>query len=166
MSAFVLTDNQTMLPTARASTWSAATTPPCARRTWRSYATAPERWREFAELGWFALALPEADGGLGGSIGWTWRAGRGTGLRPGWWSLAGQRGAGRRCLLARAGTAMQRAAAESLAAGDKRLALTVWERGARLRCDAGRHHGGCAMARVGTSTARRTFVLGAGGAMA
>lgn len=25
----------------------------------------PDRWREFAELGWLALALPEADGGMG-----------------------------------------------------------------------------------------------------
>ena len=28
----------------------------------------PERWTEFARLGWLALALPEDDGGLGGSI--------------------------------------------------------------------------------------------------
>ena len=28
----------------------------------------PERWEEFAELGWLALPVPEEDGGLGGSI--------------------------------------------------------------------------------------------------
>ncbi len=28
----------------------------------------PARWREFAELGWLALPLPEADGGLGGGL--------------------------------------------------------------------------------------------------
>jgi alkylation response protein AidB-like acyl-CoA dehydrogenase len=28
----------------------------------------PARWREFAEMGWLALAIPEADGGLGGSL--------------------------------------------------------------------------------------------------
>jgi len=28
----------------------------------------PERWEEFAELGWLALPVPEEDGGLGGSM--------------------------------------------------------------------------------------------------
>lgn len=28
----------------------------------------PERWSEFAEFGWLALAVPEEDGGLGGSM--------------------------------------------------------------------------------------------------
>ena len=29
---------------------------------------ATQRWREFADMGWLALPLPEADGGLGGSL--------------------------------------------------------------------------------------------------
>ena len=29
---------------------------------------APERWSEFADMGWLGLPLPEADGGLGGSL--------------------------------------------------------------------------------------------------
>lgn len=28
----------------------------------------PQKWREFGELGWLGVALPEADGGLGGSL--------------------------------------------------------------------------------------------------
>ena len=28
----------------------------------------PERWREFAEMGWLGVAVPEADGGLGGGL--------------------------------------------------------------------------------------------------
>ena len=164
MSAFVLTDNQAMLAeSARkyvergydAAVRKASLAAP--------YATAPERWREFAELGWLALALPEADGGLGGSTADLCvlgeELGRGLVVEP--WLGSAVLAAG---LLARAGTAAQRAAwAESLATGDKRLALAVWERGARFDAT-----------QVGTTALRdgagwridgeKELVLGAGGA--
>jgi len=87
----------------------------------------PQRWNEFAELGWLALPIPESDGGLGGSV-------------PEMCALAEQLGHGlitepliasgitAATLFAATASPQQRARwLPSLADGSKRIAFAAWE---------------------------------------
>lgn len=87
----------------------------------------PERWNEFAEMGWLALPIPEADGGLGGSV-------------PEMCALAEQLGHGlivepliasgitATTLFVATASAAQRAQwLPSLVDGSKRIAFAAWE---------------------------------------
>ena len=92
----------------------------------------PARWRELAEMGWLALPLPEAGGGLGGSLFEVCliaeELGRGLVVEP---FIACAAGA---ALLADAGGDGPCAQwLPALAAGEKRVALAAWEPDAR--CD-------------------------------
>lgn len=93
---------------------------------------APLRWNEFAEMGWLALPLPEALGGLGGSLAdmcvLAEELGRGLVVEP--WIASGVMAA---TLLAVAGTPTQRAHwLPALVAGGKRVAFAAWEAGSRF----------------------------------
>lgn len=92
----------------------------------------PTRWRELAELGWLALPLPENKGGLGGSLADTCliaeELGRGLLVEP---YIA--------CAVTAAGVLVQAdtdgaftPCVEALGAGEKRIALALWEPAARF----------------------------------
>ncbi len=92
----------------------------------------PARWNEFAEMGWLALPLPEAAGGLGGSLAdmcvLAEELGRGLVVEP--WIASGVMAA---TLLAAAGSPAQCAHwLPALAAGEKRVAFAAWEAGSRF----------------------------------
>ena len=93
---------------------------------------APLRWNEFAEMGWLALPLPEAEGGLGGSLAdmcvLAEELGRGLVVEP--WIASSVMAA---TLLVATGTPTQRGHwLPALAAGEKRLAFAAWEAGSRF----------------------------------
>lgn len=92
----------------------------------------PERWREFAEMGWLALALPERDAGLGGSLEDLCVLGEELGrvlvIEP--WIAGAVLAAP---LLAACASDAQRAAwMNALASGEKRIAFAPWEPGSRF----------------------------------
>ena len=62
-------DNQAMLAEAARKYVERGYTPAARVASLASpHGCSPARWREFAEMGWLALAIPEADGGLGGTL--------------------------------------------------------------------------------------------------
>ena len=92
----------------------------------------PQRWSEFADMGWLALPLPEDDGGLGGSVSdmcvLAEELGQAPVVEP--WIACGVMAAS---LLAATGNAAQRALwLPALAAGEKRIAFAAWEAGSRF----------------------------------
>ncbi|MBL8384667.1 MAG: acyl-CoA dehydrogenase family protein [Burkholderiales bacterium] len=133
MSLFTLDENQTMLAdSARRFIERAEDDGARAARDAHAHGCTPERWRAFADLGWLALPLAEADEGLGGSAAdlcvLAEEFGRGNLLEP--WVACAVLGAG---VLAEAGTAAQRARwLPAAARGDRRIAFAAWEPGARF----------------------------------
>ncbi len=133
MSAFTLDENQRMLAeSARKYIERGYDKAVRAASLADPHACAPLRWNEFAEMGWLALPLPEALGGLGGSLAdmcvLAEELGRGLVVEP--WISSGVMAA---TLLAAAGTAAQRGLwLPALAAGEKRLAFAAWEAGSRF----------------------------------
>lgn len=100
----------------------------------------PERWREFAEMGWLTLPLPERDDGLGGSMEDLCVLGEELGrmlvVEP--WVACAVLAAP---LLSACASEAQRASwMGALAGGDKRIAFAPWEPGSRfeLACAATR----------------------------
>ncbi|MGJ7609658.1 MULTISPECIES: acyl-CoA dehydrogenase family protein [unclassified Variovorax] len=93
-----------------------------------------ENWRRMADMGWLALAIPEAHGGFGASAAETMIVAEGLGrglLREPFVStcvLAVR-------LLARAGTAEQCKLFEGIADGSVRIATALAEAGGRFRLD-------------------------------
>ena len=90
---------------------------------------APQRWQEFAELGWLALPVPERDGGLGGSLAEicvvTQAMGQALVNEP--YLACAVLGS---TLLARvASEAVRRQWLPALADGSKRIAFAPWEAG-------------------------------------
>ena len=68
MSAFLLNDDQAMLAeSARKYVERGYDDKVRTASLQHANGCATERWREFAEMGWLALPLPEGDGGLGGT---------------------------------------------------------------------------------------------------
>ncbi len=123
----------------------------------------PERWAEFAEMGWLALPLPEADGGLGGSLAdmcvLAQEMGRALVVEP--WLASGVLAA---TLLANAGTAEQRSTwLPALAAGEKRIAFAAWEPGSRFDATQVSTHAE-AVANGYRLSGVKELALGAGGA--
>lgn len=133
MSAFTLDENQRMLAeSARKYIERGYDKSVRAASLADPHACAPLRWKEFAEMGWLALPLPEAEGGLGGSLAdmcvLAEELGRGLVVEP--WISSGVMAA---TLLAAAGTPAQRSHwLPALAAGEKRLAFAAWEAGSRF----------------------------------
>lgn len=133
MSALVLDENQQMLAdSARKYVLRGYDQAARAASLADPQGCAPERWREFADMGWLGLPLPEADGGLGGSLAdmcvLADELGRGLVVEP--WVACGVMAA---TLLASAGTPAQRSRwLPALAAGEKRLAFAAWESGSRF----------------------------------
>ncbi len=126
-------DNQTMLAdSARKYTERGYTAAARAASAASAHGCAPQRWREFADLGGLALPLPEAEGGLGGTLDdicvLAEELGRALVVEP--WNACGVMAAS---LLAATADAQQRAHwLPALAAGDKRVALAAWEPGSRF----------------------------------
>ena len=133
MSTFALNENQVMLAeSARKYVERGYGGAARAASLAHPHGCVPERWAEFAEMGWLALPLPEADGGLGGSLAdmcvLAEEMGRALVVEP--WLASGVLAA---TLLANAGTAEQRATwLPALAAGEKRMAFAAWEPGSRF----------------------------------
>ena len=133
MNSFSLSENQAMLAeSARKYVERGYDAKVRAASLAHPHALMPERWHEFAEMGWLALPLPEDAGGLGGSLADSCvlaeELGRGLVLEP--WIACALMGAG---LLAEAGSAAQRAHwLPALAAGERRVALAAWEPGGRF----------------------------------
>jgi len=133
MSAFTLDENQLMLgDSARKYIERGYDKAVRAVSLADPHSCAPARWNEFAEMGWLALALPEAEGGLGGTLAdmcvLAEELGRGLVVEP--WIASGVMAA---TLLAEAGTPTQRARwLPALAAGEKRVAFAAWEAGSRF----------------------------------
>lgn len=133
MNTNLTDDNQTMLAdSARKYTERGYTEAARAASAASAHGCAPQRWREFANMGWLALPLPEADGGLGGTLDdicvLAEEMGRALVVEP--WNACGVMAAS---LLAATADAQQRSHwLPSLAAGDKRVALAAWEPGSRF----------------------------------
>ena len=133
MSTFALNENQVMLAeSARKYVERGYGSAARAASLAHPHGCVPERWAEFAEMGWLALPLPEADGGLGGSLAdmcvLAEEMGRALVVEP--WLASGVLAA---TLLANAGTAEQRATwLSALAAGEKRIAFAAWEPDSRF----------------------------------
>lgn len=133
MSTFTLSENQVMLAeSARKYVERGYGTAVRAASVAHAHGCSAERWSEFAEMGWLALPLPEADGGLGGSVAdicvLAEELGRGLVVEP--WLASGVLAA---TLFATAGTPAQRASwLPALAAGGKRVAFAAWEPGSRF----------------------------------
>ena len=109
MSTFALNENQVMLAeSARKYVERGYGSAARAASLAHPHGCVSERWAEFAEMGWLALPLPEADGGLGGSLAdmcvLAEDMGRALVVEP--WLASGVLAA---TLLANAGTAEQRA---------------------------------------------------------
>ncbi len=126
-------DNQTMLAdSARKYTERGYTAAARAASAASTHGCASLRWREFADMGWLALPLPEADGGLGGTLDdmcvLAEEMGRALVVEP--WNACGVMAAS---LLAATADAQQRSHwLPALAAGDKRVAFAAWEPGSRF----------------------------------
>jgi len=133
MSTFALNENQVMLAeSARKYVERGYDSTVRSASLDHTHGCMPERWAEFAEMGWLALPLPEADGGLGGSLTdmcvLAEEMGRALVVEP--WLASGVLAA---TLLANAGTVEQRATwLPTLAAGEKRIAFAAWEPGSRF----------------------------------
>ena len=133
MSTFTLSENQVMLAeSARKYVERGYGTAVRAASLAHADGCAPERWDELAGMGWLGLPLPEAGGGLGGTLAdicvLAEELGRGLVVEP--WLASGVLGA---TLLAAAGTPAQRATwLPALAAGDQRVAFAAWEPGSRF----------------------------------
>ncbi len=133
MSQFTLNDNQKMLAeSARKYLERGYGSAVRSASLAHVHGCVPGRWAEFAEMGWLALPLPEADGGLGGALAdmcvLAEEMGRALVVEP--WLACGVMAA---TLLAHAGTAEQRAVwLPALAAGEKRIAFAAWEPGGRF----------------------------------
>lgn len=126
-------DNQTMLAdSARKYTERGYTAAARAASAASTHGCASLRWREFADMGWLALPLPEADGGLGGTLDdmcvLAEEMGRALVVEP--WNACGVMAAS---LLAATADAQQRSHwLPALAAGDKRVTFAAWEPGSRF----------------------------------
>lgn len=124
----VVDDNQAMLTESARKYVERGYTPALREASLESaHGCSPERWAEFAELGWLALPLPEDDGGLGGSLGdmcaLAEQLGHGLVIEP---LIACGVTAAR--LLQATADAQQRAQwLPALAAGEKRVAFAAWE---------------------------------------
>ncbi len=133
MSAFSLDDNQLMLAdSGRKYIERGYGKAVRAASLADAHGCAPARWNEFAEMGWLALPLPEAEGGLGGSLAdmcvLAEELGRGLVVEP--WIASGMMAA---TLLATAGSPTQRGHwLPALAAGEMRAAFAAWEAGSRF----------------------------------
>lgn len=133
MSAFSLDDNQQMLgDSARKYIERGYGRAVRAASLADAHGCAPARWNEFAEMGWLALPLPEAVGGLGGSLAdmcvLAEELGRALVVEP--WIASGVMAA---TLLAAAATPVQRAHwLPALAAGERRVAFAAWDTGSRF----------------------------------
>ena len=133
MSAFTLDENQRMLAeSARKYIERGYDKAVRAASLADPHGCAPLRWSEFAAMGWLALPLPEAEGGLGGSLAdmcvLAEELGRGLVVEP--WITSGVMAA---TLLASAATPTQRGYwLPALAAGEKRVAFAAWEAGSRF----------------------------------
>ena len=92
----------------------------------------PERWEEFAELGWLALPVPEEDGGLGGSISdicvIAEELGRGLVNEP----FVASAVLGAMLLADVASTTVRMQWLPGIAEGSQRVAFAPWEPGARF----------------------------------
>ena len=123
----------------------------------------PHRWRELADMGWLALPLPEQHGGLGGSLAEICALADelGAALLTEPFISCGVMAAS---LLAACGNAEQCAQwLPALAAGDKRVAWALWDRGSR--CDASQITTRAEPAEGGYRlNGHKELVLGAGGA--
>ena len=133
MSAFVPDENQAMLADS-ARKYAARGYGDAVRAVSLAHAHGcdPDRWREFAELGWLGLPLPEAHGGLGGTPAdmcvLAEVLGRALVVEP--WLSCAILGGG---LLADAGDKAQCDKwLPALAAGEKRIAFAAWEPGSRF----------------------------------
>ncbi len=133
MSNISMDENQTMLAeSARKYVQRGYTSEARAISLASPHGCAPARWREFAELGWLALPLPEQDDGLGGSLPdicvLAEELGRALVTEP--WIACGVLAAS---LLAATGNAAQRARwMPAIASGEKRIAFAAWEAGSRF----------------------------------
>ena len=133
MSAFMLNENQVMLAeSARKYVERGYGSAVRAASLAHADGCSAQRWAEFAEMGWLALPLPEAEGGLGGSLAdmcvLAEEMGRALVVEP--WLASGVLAA---TLLTTAGCPEQRAAwLPKLAAGEKRIAFAAWEPGSRF----------------------------------
>ena len=163
MSAYTLTEQQEMLAdSARHYLSRSKTAKPHARQS-DDQVNHPTRWSEMADLGWLALPVPEAYGGLTGSMAdicaLTEELGRGVVNEP---YIASAVLAG----MLLADVAPQAVLDEwlpALADGSKRLALAAWEPGARFDLAEVKT---CAM-QVGADwqlEGQKVLVLGGGGA--
>ena len=80
MSTFTLSENQVMLAeSARKYVERGYGTAVRAASVAHAHGCSAQRWAEFAEMGWLALPLPEADDGLGGERGRSGEAENGQG---------------------------------------------------------------------------------------
>ncbi|MFN0186098.1 MAG: acyl-CoA dehydrogenase family protein [Aquabacterium sp.] len=127
------------------------------------HACHPQRWQEFAELGWLALPLPEGDAGLGGTVADLCRLAEALGPATVAEPLLSN-GLVAASLLADAGTpAQQQRWLPLLASGERRIAWAAWDAGQRfdaLRLDTR----AVPVADGWRLSGRKALVLGGGGA--
>lgn len=128
MNDTVIDDNQAMLAESARKYVERGYTPAARAESQDSaHGCSPQRWKEFADMGWLALPIPEADGGLGGSLvdmcALAEQLGHGLIIEP---LIAS--GVTAATLLAATANAQQRDQwLPALAAGDKRIAFAAWE---------------------------------------